>query len=275
MRRTASAPVALSAAALALALLLSASASRAGAETSPASPASPHLQSHGGDTERDASHLPALGETAHEAHGGDAGRTASPGGDAAWFAGTIEGTVTAPARAARRVANPYAPGSAPRDVPPVPMVAFLEGAVGGGGPARGAARPRLAQEDTMFQPTLLIVPAGATVDFPNRDPFFHNVFSYSSVKRFDLGRFPRGESRPVTFDRAGAVKVFCEIHRWMRAAVVVVENPYHAEVRNGRFTLPNVPAGRYRVSVWDFDRGKRTVTVEVPAQGTARAAVAF
>jgi plastocyanin len=185
-------------------------------------------------------------------------------------AGGIEGRVIVAPRPPQRVANPYAGlGVAARTVAPVPMVAFLEGAMG---PREAPARhPRLAQHDTSFVPPLVVVPVGTTVDFTNQDPFFHNVFSYSTPKRFDLGRYPRGESRPVTFDRAGTVKVFCEIHRWMRSGVVVVENPYHAEVRpDGTFTIADVPAGRYRLSVWDFDRGKRTVDVTVPASGTAR-----
>ena len=132
------------------------------------------------------------------------------------------------------------------------------------------------QQDTAFAPPVLVVPVGTAVEFPNRDPFFHNVFSYSSTKRFDLGRYPRGESRTVTFDRAGIVKVYCEIHQWMRSAVVVVENPFHAEVRaDGGFTIPGVPPGRYKLAVWDFDRGQRVVDVTVPAQGAARVDVSL
>jgi hypothetical protein len=132
-------------------------------------------------------------------------------------------------------------------------------------------RPRLAQQDTSFRPVLLRVPVGTRVDFPNQDGFFHNVFSYSSVKRFDLGRYPRGESRTVTFDRAGVVKIYCEIHQWMRSAVVVVENPFHDEVdADGGFRISGVPPGRYRLAVWDVDRGERITEVTVPASGTVR-----
>ena len=85
---------------------------------------------------------------------------------------------------------------------------------------------------------------GATVSFPNGDPLFHNVFSYSRAKRFDLGRYPKGESKTVVFDKPGYVKVLCEVHKWMRAGILVVENPYHAVVQeSGRFQFDEVPAG--------------------------------
>jgi len=190
-------------------------------------------------------------------------------------AGVIEGRVTLSRAAPRRVANRYPgdAGGAPHHVGSVPVVAYIVGPVPGA-PGEAPARPRLSQQDTSFQPPVLVVPVGTSVDFPNRDPFFHNVFSYSSTKRFDLGRYRRGESRTVTFDRPGVVKVYCEIHQWMRSAIVVVENPYHVLVgADGRFTLQGVPAGRYRLAVWDFDRGQRVMAVTVPASGAARVAV--
>lgn len=192
------------------------------------------------------------------------------------LAGTIEGRVTFSRMAPARVANRYpgAGGGVSHAAGTVPAVAYLLGPVGG--PAERGERPRLVQQDTSFRPPLLIVPVGGSVDFPNRDPFFHNVFSYSSTKRFDLGRYPRGESRTVTFDRTGVVKIYCEIHQWMRSAVVVVENPYFDQVSaDGRFSLTSVPAGRYRLAVWDFDRGQRIVNVTVPAQGSVRVDVSL
>jgi len=184
---------------------------------------------------------------------------------------TIEGRLVMSQQAPRRVANRYpgAGGTAPHAAGAVPAVAFLVGRIGAAGAQ--AERPRLVQQDTSFRPPVLVIPVGGSVEFPNRDPFFHNVFSYSAIKRFDLGRYPRGESRTVSFDRPGVVKVYCEIHQWMRSAILVVENPFHDVVSaDGRFTIPNVPAGRYRLAVWDFDRGQRTVDVTVPATGTAR-----
>jgi hypothetical protein len=116
---------------------------------------------------------------------------------------------------------------------------------------------------------VLVVPVGSTVEFPNLDDFFHNVFSYSSPKRFDLGRYPRGESKAVRFDEPGIVRIYCEVHESMRSAVIVTLNPYHAVVaEDGSFAIDNVPAGRHVLEIWHSDHDVRTVTVDVEAGRT-------
>lgn len=169
-----------------------------------------------------------------------------------------------------RVANRYAgSGTKTREVESLPAIVFIEGSVPGSPQVRVNA-PEMAQQDTSFQPAVVIVPVAAALRFVNHDMFFHNVFSYSKTKRFDLGRTPKGEVKTVTFDKAGTVAVFCEIHKWMRGAVLVVENPYYATVRaDGTFTIPNVPPGKYKLSIWHAERGKKTVDVVVPQTGMA------
>jgi plastocyanin len=187
------------------------------------------------------------------------------------YSGGIEGRVAVrqlPAVVANRYAG--ADGAGTRTVEALPAVVYIEGAVPGS-PTVNVRQPEMAQQDTAFQPPILIVPVGTTVRFPNQDKFFHNVFSYSKTKRFDLGRYPKGEAKTVTFDKPGGVAVFCEIHKWMRGAILVVENPYYAVVgSDGTFRIPNVPPGRYKVAVWHPERGKKTFNVVVGASGYAR-----
>src|SRR5688500_2771505 len=184
--------------------------------------------------------------------------------------GRIEGRVQLRERPARRAPNRYpgGAGGAARPVQAIPTVVYLEGAIAG--PA-GPRTATMAQRDTAFAPGAVVIPVGGSVVFPNEDPFFHNVFSYSTTERFDLGRYPRGEAKTVAFDRAGVVKVYCEVHESMRAAVVVTENPFHALVAaDGTFTLVGVPAGVRSLVVWHVDLGEVKAEVSVPAGGTAR-----
>jgi plastocyanin len=110
----------------------------------------------------------------------------------------------------------------------------------------------MAQQNTTFVPNLLIVPIGGTVTFPNRDAFFHNVFSYSTPRSFDLGRYPRGETRTVQFTQPGIVRIFCEIHASMFATILVAPSSQYREVVPGEeFCFPNLAAGRYRVIAVD------------------------
>ncbi len=109
----------------------------------------------------------------------------------------------------------------------------------------------LDQKGLKFHPQVLPILAGATVDFPNEDNLFHNVFSYSQTREFDLGRYPMGDSRSVVFDRPGIVRVYCDIHTDMSATILVLDNPYFAVPDdNGAFVISNVPEGRYTLNLW-------------------------
>jgi plastocyanin len=110
---------------------------------------------------------------------------------------------------------------------------------------------RLVQKDKMFSPHLLVVPAGSSVEFPNEDPFFHNVFSLFNGKRFDLGLYESGTTRSVRFDREGVSYIFCNIHPEMGAVVVALKTPYWSvSTASGSIAIHDVLPGSYRMHVW-------------------------
>ncbi len=188
--------------------------------------------------------------------------------------GDIEGRVTFEAAQARRTANRYPGGAAAaHEIQPLPTVVYLVGPIPAG-EATTPARPTMAQRDTAFVPAVVAVRAGGTVSFPNDDPFFHNVFSYSSAQRFDLGRYPRGESKDVTLPEPGIVEVFCEVHEFMRGAILVAENPFHAVVRpDGTFRITGVPPGEHTLAFWHPDHEPLERRVSVTVGATARVEV--
>lgn len=129
--------------------------------------------------------------------------------------------------------------------------------------------PRIAQRNKTFEPHVLIVPVGTVVEFPNKDPFFHNIFSLYDGRRFDLGLYEAGSKRTVTFDRPGVSFLFCNIHAEMSAVIIAVETPYFGlSDRSGHVIISNVPDGRYQMNVWyerslpeALDGLTRTVTI--------------
>ena len=124
-------------------------------------------------------------------------------------------------------------------------------------------RPRLAQKDQCFMPRVVSVSVGGAVEFPNQDPIYHNVFSVSTTRRFDLGKYPQGQSRSVTFPKAGLVNVYCDIHSDMAAFVRVTPNRAYAQpAASGEWALPEVPPGRYTLHVWHPDFGSFEREVE-------------
>lgn len=117
--------------------------------------------------------------------------------------------------------------------------------------APGNTHPRLVQKNKTFQPHVLVVPVGSVVEFPNRDPFFHNVFSLFEGKRFDLGLYEAGTTREVHFNRPGVSYIFCNIHPEMSAVVIAVPTAHYAiSDSQGEVIIPNLAAGRYTLHLW-------------------------
>lgn len=203
------------------------------------------------------------------------------------MASVIRGVLRVPAGSEKTsaVPNPY-PGRAGSNPSPVLSRGALRDAViwieGAALPARGVDSPgagltgQLAQKDQSFSPRVVPVVAGGTIDFPNRDAIYHNVFSVSPAKRFDLGKYGRGKSKSVRFDKPGVVKVYCDIHSNMEGFVIVVPNSWFARpAEDGSFFLPEVPAGSYRLVAWHPDYGTRALAVTVGEHETRSVEVAL
>jgi plastocyanin len=132
-------------------------------------------------------------------------------------------------------------------------------------------RAQIIQRDEAFFPRVVAITRGSTVEFPNSDPFFHNVFSLSRGAAFDLGRFPRGESRSRTFTQPGLVKVYCHFHSHMNASIMVFDHPFFAvPTADGSFALADVPAGPIRLSAWHERIGESAKDIVVEAGRTLR-----
>jgi plastocyanin len=134
------------------------------------------------------------------------------------------------------------------------------------------ARARMDQRNERFIPHLLAITTGTVVDFPNDDNIYHNVFSLSKTKRFDLGRYAAGHSKAVRFDQPGIVRVFCEIHSHMNAFILVFDHRFFALTdEEGRFRIDRVPPGSYKVTAWYEGVSQHSQTVTVPATGSVEA----
>ena len=176
--------------------------------------------------------------------------------------GRVEIKIPPPEQVVSRYPSPAGQGQ--QSMPAIPSVVFLEGSVADAQAWAKPASSAIVQKNLQFSPALLIIPKGTSVSFPNQDSEFHNVFSYSKAKRFDLGRYRKGESKTVLFDQPGIIKVFCEIHPWMRAAILVLENPFYGITSaDGAFTITGIPAGRYKLVAWNIDAGSSRFDVEV------------
>jgi plastocyanin len=169
----------------------------------------------------------------------------------AWADGTVSGQVTLDQPKPPAVGPGYKPETQkpikPEDPPRA--IVYLENASKTYPKSRATEMLNIRQEGYQFRPSLAAVQTGASVQFPNADDEFHNVFSYSRVRRFDLGRFRKDEPSPrIDFDKPGLVKIYCEIHQHMRCLVLVLDTPWFVTTGvDGAFTLPKVPAGDYTI----------------------------
>ena len=185
--------------------------------------------------------------------------------------GTIRGTVEIRRGQSATPARPASAGlgAAPRR--PVefrPAIVYLDKAPSGAFELPEPGRASMDKRDQTFVPHVLAITVGTTVDFPNSDLTFHNVFSLSKAKAFDLGRYSRGKSKAVRFERPGVVQVFCDIHSHMSAYILVFAHRYYALTDpSGRFAIDGIPPGVYTLAVWHEGEVRETRSVTIPGTG--------
>jgi plastocyanin len=146
-------------------------------------------------------------------------------------------------------------------------VVYLDPAPRAAFDTREEPRARLDQRNETFVPHVLAIVAGTTVDFPNHDRTYHNVFSLSKPKPFDLGRYAAGKSKSVRFDTPGIIRVFCDIHSHMSAFILVFAHRYFAVTDEGRYRIESVPPGTYTVFAWNESLPLESRRVTVPESG--------
>lgn len=180
----------------------------------------------------------------------------------------IEGTVKLPPAKTPAAAPARYQQKAGTVAAPAPSVAvvYLDGSFPSK-PSPASAPVQVEQKNYQFTPAITPIQKGSKVEFPNKDDDYHHVFSYSKTKEFDLGRYRKDEKPPeVTFDKAGVVKVGCEIHDHMRASIVVLDTPHFTRTEPDgkyRLELKNVPAGKYTLKAWINDKTTWTQAVEL------------
>lgn len=172
------------------------------------------------------------------------------------------------AEAVGRVAVTDTSMSAPHAPTDRRSVVYLDPAPRAAFDVRDEPRPRLDQRSETFVPHVLAIVAGTTVDFPNNDRTYHNVFSLSKTRTFDLGRYAAGRSKSIRFDKPGIVRVFCDIHSHMSAFILVFAHRYFSVAdADGGYRLENVPPGTYNVFAWNESAPLESRRVVVPESG--------
>lgn len=146
------------------------------------------------------------------------------------------------------------------------VVIYLEG------PDLSPGKPlslQMKQHNRQFEPDILMAPIGSSISFPNEDPIFHNVFSLSKAKEFDLGYYPSGQSRTLRFDKPGIAQVYCHLHPDMSAAIVIVPSAWYGQPgANGKLVFSGVPAGDYKIVAWHKSAGFLVKRIVLPETGS-------
>ena len=180
--------------------------------------------------------------------------SASPRRETARETGNLRGRVQQPIATTVNPTRPSASDLAQGKITPIARsraVVYIDAAPRQAFDALPAGRVKLDQRNQAFEPHLLAVTVGTTVDFPNDDPMFHNVMSLARGNAFDLGRYPQGRSKSVRFDTPGIVPVVCDIHAHMSAYILVFSHPFFTVTDvDGRYAIPRIPAGTYTLKVW-------------------------
>jgi plastocyanin len=145
------------------------------------------------------------------------------------------------------------------------VAVWLEGGLSAAAPVNAT----MQQRGRRFEPDLLIIPPGSKVNFPNLDPIFHNIFSLSRTQPFDLGYYAEGKSHEAAFSRQGIVQVYCHVHSEMYGVIVVTSSRWTARpAADGTFSWSDVPAGKYRVAIWQRSAGLTHKAISVPETGS-------
>ena len=192
---------------------------------------------------------------------------------------TLTGNIIIKQKLTRRSVTPsvsiYQRGTAVelgKDAPEDPLefersrvVIYLEGASPASSSPATPATFTIEQLNRRFTPDLVVLPVGSTVSFPNMDPIFHNIFSLSKAKSFDLGSYDKGKTREVVFPKPGVVDIYCHLHPNMAATIVVTPNRWYTRSdKSGQYRIEDVPPGKYTVVAWHKSAGffKKSIVVE-------------
>jgi plastocyanin len=152
------------------------------------------------------------------------------------------------------------------------VVIYLEGPAVAAQNTVDSSPPQVQQLNRRFMPDLVVVPAGSTVAFPNMDPIFHNIYSLSKPRSFDLGNYDKGQTRKVTFPKPGIVEIYCHLHPNMQATVVITPNRWFTRPdRNGQYRIPDVPPGQYTLVAWHKSAGffRKAIVIDSAHDATA------